>query len=44
MKHIKTTTRVAPAITEHATELYCKAVDLTGAPDILRKCGNGEEA
>lgn len=41
MKHIKTTSRVAPAVVEFPTELYCKAIDLLGAPDVLGKCANG---
>jgi len=43
MKHIKTTSRVAAANSDLATELYCKGIDLVGAPDVLGKCGNGEE-
>ena len=40
MKHIKTTTRVAPAIHQEFNELYCKGVEALGAPDVLGKCGN----
>jgi hypothetical protein len=42
MKHIKTTSRVAPANVETLIGVYCKAIDILGAPDVLGKCGNDE--